>query len=405
MSTPTEPGVGFSLWPHQAAVLPKLDNGKILIGDVGSGKSVTSLAYFTQKDRWRKIVVLTTAKKRDTNEWYDDARDMHLSNDLHVDSWNNIKKYTDEEGIFFIFDEQRIVGEGAWVNAFLEIAKKNEYLLLSATPADQWVDLRPIFIANGFYRNKTDFNEQHIKWARFVKYPKIDGYYDVAKLQALREKLYVDMPFERKAVRESHDIEVGFDLDEQWRIYRDRWHIEEERPLKDAGEMMRLLRKSTNLDPSRFEALLKICRENPRVIVFYNSNYELELLRTLHTELDIPVAEWNGHNHQDVPLTEKWVYLVQYQAGSEGWNCISTDTMVFYSLPYSHRNYMQAHGRIDRMNTTFEVLHYYTLRSRSIFDLAIWKALNRKKNFHASAFGKKAWPKEPTVFRPLHDAA
>jgi hypothetical protein len=394
----------FALDPHQVEAIAKLRNGKVLIGDVGSGKSITALAYFTEKDRWRKIVVITTAKKRDGGEWYDDAALMSLHNDLHVDSWNNIKNYTEEKDVFFIFDEQRVVGAGAWVDAFLEITAQNEWILLSATPADQWVDLRPVFIANGFYKNKTDFNEQHIKWARFVKYPKIDGYYDVPKLMHYRELVYVDMPFEKHTTRETHYVDVDFDLDEQWRIYRDRWHTLENRPLKDAGEMMRLLRRSSNLHPSRFQALLDICAEHPRVIVFYNHNHELDLLRTLHTELDITVHEWNGHNHQDVPLTERWIYLVQYTAGSEGWNCVSTDTMVFYSLPYSNRQFMQAHGRIDRMNTKYSVLHYYVFKSRSIIDVAIWRALTRKKNFHVSAFAKKMWPKEQT-WTPLNSAA
>ena len=387
----------FSLLTHQTKAINQLATGKVLIGNTGSGKSITALEYFRRLDEHKKIYVITTAKKRNTGEWFGDAMKMSLRNELYVDSWNNIKNYTDVEDAFFIFDEQKLVGNGAWVDAFYKIAKNNEWILLSATPADTWMDLVPVFIANGFYRNRTEFNNRHVKWARFAKYPKVDGYFDPYILEEYRNRIYVEMPDQRHTTREDHFVNVDYDRDEELKLYKERWNIYEGRPLKDAGEMMRLLRKSCNSHWSRFEAVRSICKDNPRVIIFYNHNYELELLRCLHTELDIPVAEWNGQNHQDIPEGDRWIYLVQYQAGAEGWNCTSTDTMVFYSLPYSYRNYEQAKGRIDRMNTKYEVLHYYIFKSRSIIDQAIWRALSRKKNFQVSAFVKKAWNTKPTL--------
>jgi hypothetical protein len=391
----------FALLPHQEVVIPKLATGKVLVGGTGSGKSITALYYFSQKYPGKKIVVLTTAKKRDSGEWFADAMKMSLRNDMEVDSWNNIKKYQDVEGACFIFDEQRIVGSGAWVDAFYEIAKKNEWVLLSATPADTWMDLVPIFVANGFYRNKTQFNNDHVRFSRFTKYPKVDGYLDTWLLEKHRASVYVEMPYLKKTKREEHFVPVEFDHDEQRILYTDRWNFYEDKPLKDAGEMVRLMRKSANTHWSRYEAVKSICRDNPRVIIFYNHNYELEILRLLHVDLDIPVAEWNGHVHQDIPNGDRWIYLVQYQAGGEGWNCTSTDTIVFYSLPYSYRNFEQAKGRIDRLNTNFEVLHYYIFKSRAIIDQAIWRSLTRKKNFQSSAFAKKAWP-EIKKFTPLN---
>jgi hypothetical protein len=391
----------FELAPHQVEAITKLRTGSVLVGGVGSGKSIASLAYFTAIDPTKTIVVITTAKKRDSGEWYSDAMKMSLRNDLIVDSWNNLGKYTDHSDVFFIFDEQRIVGGGAWVDRFYECAGKNPWILLTATPADTWMDLVPVFIANGFFRNKTEFNNAHVKWARFVKYPKVDGYYDEWVLDKYRDSIYVEMPFDTPAERIEHIVDVDFDPEEQKLLYGSRWNIFEQRPLKDAGEMMRLLRKSANSHISRYHKLIEICNENPRVIVYYNFDYELDILRCLHTELDIPVAEWNGHIHQDVPRDDRWVYLVQYQAGSEGWNCTTTDTVVFWSLPYSYRQFEQAHGRVDRLNTTYETLHYYVFKSRAIIDQAIWKALHRKKNFQASAFAKRAWPKEVTI-RPLN---
>lgn len=382
----------FQLHEHQVDAIAKLDTGKVLVGGVGSGKSIAALAYFTALDRTKKIVVITTAKKRDSGEWYEDAMLMSLRNPMTVDSWNNIKNYIEEDA-YFIFDEQRIVGKGAWVQAFWQIAAKNDWILLSATPADTWMDLMPVFVANEFFRNQTEFNEQHVRWARFVKYPKVDGYYGEDILIQMRDAIYVEMPHQKTAERFVHMIEVPFNEEEQKLLWTDRWNFYENMPVLDAGELMRLLRRSTNSDPSRLVEIKKLVEKYHRVIVFYNHNYELDILRLLHTEMDIPLAEWNGHNHQDIPRGDRWVYLVQYQAGSEGWNCVSTNHVAFYSLPYSYRQFEQAHGRIDRINTPYGELHYWILKSRSIFDTAIWKSLGRKKNFQAGAFAKKAWSK------------
>lgn len=383
----------FELAPYQSDAIRKLRTGSILVGGVGSGKSITSLAYFTRKDPTRQIIVITTAKKRDSGEWFKDAMKMSLRNDVIVDSWNNIKNYTHVSGAFFIFDEQRVVGSGAWVKSFYTITSKNDWILLSATPADTWMDLVPVFVANGFYKNKTQFNDEHVKFSRFTKYPKVDGYYDVWMLENFRDQIYVEMPYLSHARREEHLIEVDFDRDEQTMLYRDRWNFYEHQPVKDAGELMRLLRQSNNSHVSRYDKIVELAAKHPRMIIFYNLNYELEILRCLMPELDIPVAEWNGHLHQDLPEGDRWLYLVQYQAGSEGWNCVTTDTVVFYSLPYSYRMFHQAKGRIDRQNTKFPVLNYYIFKSRAIIDQAIWKSLRRKKNFQASAFAKKTWPK------------
>ena len=386
--------MAITLEKHQIDAVSKLHSGSVLVGGVGSGKTITSLAYFTGLDETKPIYAITTAKKRDNGEWWEDAMKMSLRNPLEVESWNNISKFEDVSDAYFIFDEQKLVGKGAWAESFYKIAAKNEWIVLSATPADTWMDLVTIFIANGFFDSRAQFNREHVVFSRYSKHPKVDRYIDEWILEKYRDRIFVEMPFMKKAIREEHIVNVDFSMEEQQLLWRDRWNFYEDVPVKDVAELMRLLRKSANSHDSRYNALVKICEEHPRVIIFYNHNYELEILRCLHAELDRPIAEWNGHLHQDIPQTEEWIYLVQYQAGSEGWNCVTTDTVVFYSLPYSFKNYEQAHGRIDRLNTKFETLHYYTLKSRAIIDQGIWKSLHRKKNFQASAFAKKAWPKK-----------
>jgi hypothetical protein len=392
---PAPRGRTVELYPHQTKAVRELDNGKILVGGVGVGKSITAAAYYMQREAPRDVYVITTAKKRDALDW--DAeflhfgvgkkRDATLAGVLTVDSWNNLARYEDVKGAFFIFDEQRLVGSGAWTKSFLRIAKQNRWILLSATPGDTWLDYIPVFVANGFYKNRTEFKREHVIYSRFSKFPKVERYIGVNKLVRLRHSLQVEMPYERHTTRTTTYVNVEHNKDEMEKVMKKRWHVYEERPLRDISEMFGVMRKVANSHASRMRAVRELSSQHPKLIVFYNFNYELEELRQLHGE--IPVAEWNGHKHEPIPKTDRWVYLVQYVAGAEGWNCVETNAICFYSLTYSYKNFHQAYGRIDRLNTPFHELKYYVLRSNSGIDLAIWKSLSNKKNFNESSSGIK----------------
>lgn len=388
------------LYKHQLEALDKMRNGCILKGGVGTGKTITSLVYYMRNERPRDIYVITTARKRDSLDWQGEAasfgigpdRDSSVAGVLTVDSWNNITRYLEVTDAFFIFDEQRLVGSGAWVKSFIKIVRRNRWILLSATPGDTWMDYIPVFVANGYYKNRTEFIRRHVVYSRFSKFPKVDHYVETGRLNKLRRQILVEMPYERHTVRHERLITVDYDRQLFDQVVKKRWHIYEERPIRDVGELFIVMRKLVNSDISRLGAVMQLFEKHPRLIVFYNFDYELEALRTLGRTLNVAVAEWNGHKHQDIPEGDKWIYLVQYTAGAEAWNCITTDAIVFYSLNYSHKIFEQSKGRIDRLNTPYTDLHYYILRSSSQIDNAIWKSLKTKETFsegkYASKFGE-----------------
>lgn len=369
---------------HQEEAVKKLRNGSILKGGTGTGKSRTAMAYYSQYAPWKALYVITTALKRDSKDWYAEARSWGC--EVTVDSWNNLMAYEDVENAFFIFDEQRVVGSGVWVQAFLRIAKKNKWILLSATPGDTWLDYIPVFIANGFYKNRTEFLRTHVVYSRFTKYPKVERILGQRSLSLYLQKILVEMPYEKHTVRHPIDVFTEYDREKFDTVWKRRWNYLEERPVRHVSELFSLMRRVVNSDVSRSDRIRDLLIEHPRLIVFYNFDYELEILRCIEGN----VAEWNGHRHEPIPDTESWLYLVQYSAGAEGWNCISTDTVVFYSLTYSYRAFEQAKGRIDRLNTPFTDLYYYVLRSQSVIDNAVYKTLEGKKNFNESS-ALKAW--------------
>ena len=409
--------MAVDLAPHQIDAIRRMKNGCILCGGVGSGKSRTALAYYflsegghigeekhylTMSKQPCDLYIITTAQKRDKREWNDElvhflmtetddgdiCEDMRLNfgNAVFIDSWNNIKKYRFIENAFFIFDEQRVVGNGEWVKSFLKITKSNSWILLSATPGDRWEDYIPVFIANGFYKNRSEFLRDHAVFSRFSKYPKIERYLNIQRLIRLRNSILVDMPVEREAVSHHETIIVDYDRLAVKQFLKTRWNPYKNELIENAGQFVYVFRRLVNSDPSRILKTMEIVEDKKKVIIFYNYDYELEILRNTCFGPNVEVAEWNGHVHQEIPDSEEWVYLVQYTAGCEGWNCIKTDTIVFFSQNYSYRVMTQAAGRIDRLNTPYRDLYYYHLKSTSKIDLMIDKAVKAKKKFNEGRF-------------------
>ncbi len=387
----------MELYQHQKDAIRELSSGKVLYGRVGTGKSAAVLAYYVENEEFRPIYVITTARKRDSGDWEDEAAKFGITK-IVVDSWNNIDKYVGIEEAFFVFDEQRIVGNGAWVKAFLKIARGsyNHWVLLSATPGDTWSDYAPIFIANGYFKNITEFRIKHVKMKPYMPYPVIDSYINEEVLERMRNEVLVEMRYEVESRRVLNWWAVGHDKKLFEQVWKKRWNVYEDQPIRDAAELFRVMRKVVNSDPSRLEEVRVLHGIHPRLIVFYNFNYELEALRTLYTETN--VFEWNGHRKNTLESFEdldRWVYLVQYVAGAEAWNCTSTDATVLYSLTYSYKNFEQAQGRIDRMNSPYERLYYYILVSDSIIDKAIKKSLITKENFNEKKALKVLGDTEP----------
>lgn len=413
--------MSIRLFDYQIDAIKRMKNGCILCGGVGSGKSLTALGYYylqqegdpdwlvggdyyPMNDPPQDLYIITTARKRDDKEWEGELAKYLLSpnpkvnlyqNKVVIDSWNNIKKYEKVQNAFFIFDEQRVVGYGTWSKTFIKIARSNNWILLSATPGDRWEDYIPVFIANGFYKNKKDFEYRHIVYNPRLKFPKVERYLETGRLIRLRQSILVTMDFKRQTVSHHEDVYVKYNISLYKDTVKNRWNYYENKPLRNASELCQVWRKIVNTDESRQLALLQIFEDHPKVIIFYNFNYELQLLREIFTNLGVLVAEWNGALHQPVPEDKNsWVYLVQYNAGCEGWNCIQTDTIIFYSQNYSYKIMEQAAGRIDRLNTPYKDLYYYHLKSRSGIDLAIDRALRNKKNFNESSFVKCKFTRE-----------
>ncbi len=404
--------MALDLYPYQFEVLDSIRPGSILCGGVGSGKSRTALVYYFLKigngslkinkqgvykpmETPTPLYIITTARKRDTKEWEKELLPFRLGEgEVVVDSWNKIQDYVHVKDAFFIFDEQRVIGSGAWVKAFLKITKVNQWILLTATPGDTWLDYIPVFVANGYYKNRTEFLRKHVIFNRFVKYPKVEKFVHTHRLHFLRDQVLIKMDYKNKTRTHYKDVYTTYSQEQHDKVMKDRWNIFKDEPIPDAAQLVYILRRVVNSDVSKLASVGELLKKHPKLIVFYNFNYELDMLREYAQEIKYPYAEWNGHKHEPIPTTDQWLYLVQYTAGAEGWNCIETNALVFFSQNYSYRTTVQAAGRIDRVNTPYSDLYYYRLRTTAGIDNAISSTHKQKKDFNERSFIANLNPRE-----------
>lgn len=375
------------LRPAQRDAVDRMHDGCVLLGRTGSGKTMTALGYWLKVHAQQDLYVVTTPAKRDAMEWEGDSAKLgqYLPPERVV-SWNKIKDFEYLESAFVVFDEQRVSGSGKWVKSFLKIAKSNDWILLSATPGDVWIDWLPLFIANGFYRTRTQFTDRHVIWDPHTRYPRIKRYIEEDRLERCQEAICVYLASPNPISRMVHDELVSYDSRKYAEVTRKRWNPFEVRPMMDAGELCRVQRRIVLENVCREEALERLLKGHPRALVFYSYNYELEAIKAVCERLGRSYGQRNGHRHDPVPVSkEPWVYIVQYQS-ADAWNCISTNIAILYSLPYSWRQQEQAMGRIDRMNTPFDELHYYRLMTDSTIDNAILACLDRKETFNERVY-------------------
>ena len=323
--------MSVQLFEHQKKALNQLKVGSILRGGTGSGKSITAIAfyffnickgqleenYILPMQEPRDLYIITTAKKRDSLEWDKELAHFLLSRheeningvNVVIDSWNNIEKYTSVVGSFFIFDEQRVVGSGSWVKKFLRITKVNKWILLTATPGDTWMDYIPVFVANGFYKNRTEFIRRHVVYNPFVNFPQVKKILETDRLKKLRDSILVEMEFQNDVNIHDQIIFADFNEEQLRFVSQQRFNIYTNEPIKQASEFYSVSRRIVNTHESRQHFTKEIIRTHGRVIIFYNFDYELDILRELCKEMKIAYAEWNGHKHQDIPVRETdWVY-------------------------------------------------------------------------------------------------
>lgn len=379
----------ITLTDSQAATVKELSSGNILVAGVGSGKTYTSIAWASQYLPERELIVITTAMNRNKGAWHESIEACGIT-DYTVDSWNNIHKYQHKETCVFIFDEQRVVGYGKWSRSVINISRKdNVWILASATPGDTWMEYITVFIANGFYKNKTEFLYNHVEWMPHVKFPMVKQYHSIELLEKYRDSIIVTMVVDRHTKRHKHYTYCQYDVMDYKTVGETLINPYTEYPIQSASELSQTLRRIVNESEDRQNKALEMMRSIDKLIIFYNYNYELELLRELAKLTGKHLYEYNGHKHEFVGKEKQWIYLVQYTAGAEGWNCITTDSILFYSVNHSYKKMEQAMGRIDRMNTPYTSLHYYFMTSKATIDMATLRAINNKKEFNESLWVRK----------------
>ena len=382
----------IKLLKYQEEAIQKLHSGSVLYGATGSGKSLTGLAYYMRCWSHLDLYIITTSKKRNAGEWEEEIAKLGCPPPKAIDSWNRLKNYRMVSDAFFLFDEHKVGGHGKWAQSMITIAKKNKWILLTATPGDVWDDYASIFIANEFVKNKTTWNEDFCIFDRISKYPKIIGYQREDVLKNMRDAVLVPMEYQSEKVPIPYVIPYKVDHEEEAYVLARRKSLRhpEMRAFRNTSAMFAYMRMNLPDKESKIQALADVLKKEPKAIIFYNFTPEKYEIENAARQVNIPFFQYNGQIKDNVPDGDTWVYAVQYTAGAEAWNCITCRTVIFYSMNYSYKVMTQAKGRIDRCNSPFDELHYYYFISPDFeIDQEILNALTRKEKFNEEALANK----------------
>lgn len=126
-----------------------------------------------------------------------------------------------------------------------------------------------------------------------------------------------------------------------------------------------------------------------RLIVFYNFNAELELLKRIAASLDRPISEVNGQT-KDLTAYEQEdnsITFIQYQAGAMGLNLQKANKIIYFTLTDKSELFEQSKKRIHRIGQE-QPCFYYILMCKGSVEEVILQTLEMRKDFTDELFNE-----------------
>lgn len=397
------------LYDSQEEVIQEIEgNSKILELGTGSGKTLISLQEYLDHHSQHPLLIICPNSKFREGGWDREVAVIEKHYGVKIDYevipyshlWTKRKvpkkptyktndKLGDYKGRFIIFDEIHFVKNPTserGKTAQLLIKNSKGFLGLSATPlSNGWEDSMNYFIMFGMAKNKTSFIREYASG--------LDHYY---KPYGWKGDLLSPMWEAISIFRDKHDMtdlpkltlqDVYFKKSTRYsKILKDR--ICEDIVYDTVPKLYAGLRQYANLKHKGeyLNELLEGTSEN--VVVFYNFNTELdEIMKAIPKGKKVFIANGKGYS---IPQKGKWgnvknsVSVVQYQSGGTGIEMQYAYTVVFFSPTYSYQDYEQSMGRVYRTGQE-ENVTAYLFKTRGTVETAIWKSLEKKKDFNPTS--------------------
>lgn len=435
------------LYDYQKKIVDDLKDfdSSALFLDVGTGKSITSLALYEQKQLQGKcnklLIICLCAKinewKCDCEKWFPFSKTIVLDGkknskldfeygnfDIAIinfeKTWRNDDLFLVNKNYYIIVDESHKIKESTTkVGKFMrQLAFLTPYkCILTATPmGNGYIDLyNQLYFIGLLDISLTMFkekycNEQLVYFPGMKPFKKIVSYRNTEYLDKLVNKYarYYERKIDDDLV--PSEIVIPFELDKNYnKIARDRVYEDISldkvtskrlglkalcsgtlmgKALVDPnGNLDRLYRLNTyKLD--WVKSFLEDFKD--RVVIFYMYDHQRDQLYDMISKIKRPVARYCADYKEEKIFNENddAVVLVQYKSGSTGIDWLKQSYVsIFYSLPDSYIDFYQAKGRLNRVGQTKKPLYYLLVaKGKNSVDELNYNALKNKTDFNDEWF-------------------
>ena len=356
--------------------------------DVGTGKTIIALKHYEQFYNDKKVLIVAPKSKLIEGGWDRTIENIIPTIEYETCSYSMLhKKYTQYKDYFVIFDEIHNLKNSTSLRgkAGYELTKiASGFIGLSATPmGNGWIDVINYFKMFGLTKNKTQFIRQNAIIETSYGYTKIIGWKNETKLKNMWKSISKEL---RR--NESMDLpplvfkNIHFEASNIYKtIKKDRIY---DNILYDNQMKLRHgLRLYTNLKDKIEYIKDFIESNNDNIIIFYNYDKELELLKS---NISKKIYVING-SIKDIPKKEEWnnirnsIIICNFGSGAEAIELTFANIIIYFSPAESYIQWEQSIGRAYRMGQDQKVIAYKLITNKTIEE-DIYRSLDKKQDFN-----------------------
>lgn len=324
-----------------------------------------------------------------------------------------------------MLDESSLIqNEKAKQTKFIMKMKPSNVILLSGTPTsgkyeNLWTQAQLL----GWVISKDRYDSTYINWKlteddgsgfRHKIVDMSDPYKNVERLKAkLREHGAVFLKTEDVLdLPEQNFIEVMVDApktykkfmkDDYIKLFQCNWSSGWEgkkKPVDMCGEFIELIGDTiftkrlyarqlcSQFNQHKIDALTDLIQStSDRLIIFYNFNDELDILKGICEALERPYSQVNG-SIKDLLAYEEFddsISIIQYQAGAMGLNLQKCNKIIYFSLPERSELFEQSKKRIHRIGQS-QSCFYYVMMTKDTIEGTIYENLKMRRDYTDDLF-------------------
>ena len=425
----------MKLYQYQEDYLAKLPASCIMAADLGTGKTLMSLAHWQRRQTGHKLLIVAPASKIRTGDWKQEAARWFSGDPDHFVPVPNSDgrslahpyiEYISYESLRLMdratkrprhwqFTAARNGGQIYDIIADECHALKNPqskqskaiqeikmsgglFIGLSGTPMPNgWIDFAGYSKLFGYTKGVTEFKKKYCVYQDYKGFPELVKYVNVSEMEQQLSSVAFKLSREQAAELPARRLlGVNIKMDAKTSKLYQTMRLTKVDPrskelLDNSSRLLSVLRQSTT--EARLDNLLSIVNDtSDNMIIFYNYITERKAILKALEKSGKNILRYDGEQHDTLPASDadisNTVLVAHYKSASTGLNLQWANVTVYFSPTYSYQEFEQSIGRTHRNGQTKKCL-YYLFNVKATVDRTVWECLREKRDFN-----EKLWKDE-----------